>query len=483
MRTLAVTFPILLLSALTAVRSAISDTPIFEKGQDIRPLLEHNERLRAEALRAEMQKRELRKNAYLAMRLTEPAEECVAHDPAARSCLISVEDFNKTLEAWDFGERDQDPEFPSFEDAKREKAALLKSLLDEKYLESYSPDGQSRDSLNRLFDSARSDRVHAFRARQGDSAFRALYARHFTRLFQGKEARQYQALATSDSALADSLRQAPSQPWRPLAEDDLPPELMSAATALQPGEMTRPIKTPYGHVILRLHSVRRIPDQRFEEAMPVLISLLHTPSGQDQRLEESVAAYYSRNAADFTAADTVQYRTWLFPEGKRKIGVTKVERIREDTSKVKPITVHHHKLPSALREELELYRPVQVGELLGPIRSLFGIWYFQPLEIQTSNRRLSLAEASPRIRELLFGKTPLSPETVALQEAEAKDRDLWKSLVRDYLLQKTSEGPKPANAYQKLEQDKEDWMRNRLQIRLVEWAGYAPTRENKTKDE
>ena len=358
MRLPATALSVSFLFAFSAQGAAVPDGPVFEKGRDIRPLLERNAGLEAEAIRDGLRKRELRKTAYLAMRIDEPGEECVARDPRTDACLVSVETFNRTLESWGFSVRDMDPEFPTAEDAKRERSALLRSLLEEKYLETNAPDGQARDSLHRLFDSTRSERIQAFRARRGDSAYRALYKRHFAAQFQGREKRRYLALASSDSAWADSLRLAapdlpegadragrrpPSPPWRRMEEDEMPPELLPAATGLKPGETAGPLRTPYGHVFLRLHSARRTPDVGFEAAMPALISLLHAPSGQEKRLEEAVDAYYARNAADFMAPDTVLYRAWLQPDAKRRGGAGKAEWIREDTSRVAPV--------EALREE------------------------------------------------------------------------------------------------------------------------------------
>lgn len=441
----------LLIAALSAYAAApIANPP--PKGREAEIFLQQQERDRAKAEQKARADRDHRQAMLLLLRLNEAGSECVAYDPSRSSCLVTVEDFNVALEGRSFPAADSGSDAPSPQRIQAMQASVLKEILADRYASDSSLGGPARDSLMQSFETARGKRTRAFVANLGEDSLRALYRRHFADLFQGREERTYRLLASSDSALADSLSRDPKAQWQRAGEATLPPEARDAARRLKPGETTRPIETPFARLYVRLESSRRIPDTRFEEALPILISLA-TRAQTETDQERHVTEYYRANQKEFLSPDTLAFRIWLAPAAQRKGSLQ--QRLREDTARVGTRIADQTRLPDYLRDELQYYPALRPGDFLGPIRSVLGTWYLQALNLRRGGRPLSLAEARPRILKLLYGSTETRPADVARQEAAIKDRELLKTLAGPLLT-----GPGGRAAY-------DEWMRERLSIRFI----------------
>jgi hypothetical protein len=441
----------LLFAALPQVSASPAQNPPA-KGRAAEIFLQDQERERAQAKEKADADRKQRQAMLLALRLNEAGTECVAYDPSHAACLVTVEEFNDALEGRAFPAADSGSDVPGPQRIQAMQASVLKEILADRYAADSSLGGPARDSLMQSFETARGKRIRAFAANLGEDSLRALYRRHYADQFQGREERNYRVLASSDSALADSLARDPKAPWQRATEAALPPATRDASRRLKPGETSRPIETPFARLYVRLESSRRIPDTRFEDALPILISLAtraQSESDQDQRVSE----YYRANKNEFQSPDTLAFRIWLAPAAPRKGSLQ--QRLREDTTRVATRMTDQTRLPDFLRDELQYYPALRPGDFLGPIRSVLGTWYLQVMNIRRGGRPLSLAEARPRILKLIYGSTETGPADLARQEAASKDRELLKTLAGPLL---TGAGGRAAY---------DEWMRARLSIRFI----------------
>jgi len=451
--------PLLFIAALLfAALPLVSASPMQDppgKGREAEMFLQGQERERAQAEEKADSDRKHRQSMLLALRLNEAGTDCVAYDPSHAACLVTVEEFNDALEGRAFPAADSGSDVPGPQRIQAMQASVLKEILADRYAADSSLGGPARDSLMQNFETARGKRTRAFVANLGEDSLRALYRRHYADLFQGREERKYRVLASSDSALVDSLSRDPQAPWLRATEAALPPAARDASRRLKPGETTRPVETAFARFYVRLESSRRIPDTRFEDALPILISLATRAQSESDR-EQRVSEYYRANKNEFQSPDTLAFRIWLAPAAQpaqRKGSLQ--QRLREDTTRVGTRIADQTRLPDFLRDELQYYPAMRPGDFLGPIRSVLGTWYLQVMSIRRGGRPLSLAEARPRILKLIYGSTETGPADLARQEAATKDRELLKTLA----------GPLRTGAGGRAAYD--EWMRARLSIRFI----------------
>lgn len=444
--------------------------PIMEKGRDIAPLLRRDSVERAEASRAEVRHRELRDLLAQAMSLDGNGTDCVAFDPAANACLVNVDEFNGAIEGGDFPIGDAGPGFPDRAEVARARGALLSDLLAGKFLSDYPLPAPIRDSLAGVFAKAEAERLAAFRARQGDSALRALYRRHFETLFQGQEERSYRVLASSDSLLADSLRATRPAAWGRIASDALPPELLAAARPLAVGETAGPIRLPFGMAYLRYDSRRKAPDVAYGEALPALVLMRQNATESASRRESAIAGYYRSHREGFLSPDTGTFRVWLVPDLLARVRSGSGKPIPLDTGRVRSRILSQTDLPAEVRARLAPL-PLTAGRLLGPLRSPYGTWHLQVLSVRPGGRPMSLDECRGAIARTLFGSPDWNPAAEAIQASRSKQADLWKEIVGAWLAGRAVGNPDPGPAMDpqtRMEREKRAWMGERLVFRYVE---------------
>lgn len=371
---------------------------------------------RAEAAWARQRDEDLaaRKEFARSLRLPADGEECVAYDPSAEACLVTVEGFNRAVEdaVPPEGQR------PDPRAADSARAAVLTRLLDEAYLRSGPMPWRDRDSLEAAYRDASRARVQAFRARLGDSLLHAAYRENFDRLFKGKTAVRVRVLAASDSIwLASAAQTSPPAAWRLIEADDLPPPARGAALALRPGGATGPARLPFGFLCLRYGGRRNVPDTPFEEALPRLIDICSRPESSLPGKEAPPGSGPRERSESAADADPSRLRVWLRP-GPASPARSGKDPIGSDTAGLRPSESAERDLPADIRGRLDGLWPLRRGEMLGPMPSPLGIWYFQVLT------------TAPASQMKVSGPQGAAPSPVP--EAESKEADLRMAIRKDY---------------------------------------------------
>jgi len=413
------------------------------KDADVPALLRANAHAEAEWARRREEERAARREFARSLRLDADDEACVAFDPGAGECQVTVADFNQAAAAEEAGPpgASRPPAFagapssegaPSFEDVDSGRGAVLRRLLDEAYVRLGPLPWRDRDSLDAAYLEASRARARAFRARLGDSVLRAAYREHFDRHFKGRRAIRVRVLAASDSAwLASALGTTPPSAWRWIDSDDLPPPARAAALALKPGGSAGPLRVPFGFLCLRYGDERNLRDTPYEEALPLLIELCLQPAGsRPGRDPEPADAKESPPASDTTAqAGFARFQVWLRP-GPASPPKQGQDPIGTDTAGLRPIERGEGNLPAEVLGMLAAFKPIHPGDMLGPLqpkRSKLGLWYFRVLSAPGMGSVLGPQAKAPVSR---------SPGSIAsaspADEAKAKEADLRMSLLAEY---------------------------------------------------
>ncbi|HKP96875.1 MAG TPA: hypothetical protein VJ385_14055 [Fibrobacteria bacterium] len=437
------------------------------KGNDLAELARQDSLLRLEAAEKERARLENRLAYAEAIRLNEPAGECIAWHSRSRKCLFTVQEFNRYAEAA-HPEPDSLNAAPGLPEAEAVRIRLLSGLLRDPYLEDQLAGADKRDSLEAELQGMQARKMENYRQGPVDSTLRALYRRYRSRLFQSRKETLFQVLGSSDSAYADSLwrvaARAPtpdfsardSLPWQTLRDADLRPEVGPILDSIPPGKIPKPIRTRFGFVLVRVRSQRVVPEIPFEQAIPLLGSLISLPGGKNPRTETALAAYYHSHYESFLAPDTVLVKAWLLPGFKRKrggfareieAGIRRKETVA-DTLKVAPLSMPLSFLPEEIRPKPG-FRYFSAGTFFGPVNSTWGTWYFRILERKPAHRHLTFEEARPELLGLLFpGQERDSLERARLL-ADAKWKDIRSKVMSEYLAEKFQPSPDRLAALEK----------------------------------
>jgi hypothetical protein len=430
-----------------------------------------------------------------ALRLDQNANDCVAQDPAAGICLLTVDAFNRALEHRTIPLRQKDPDFPTQSDIDAIRGEVLRQILGERYFTAAPIPARDKDSLSALADATVFKRNQALRDTLGEATLRAAYRELFPTVFRGKEEPLFEVLASTDSLRLDSLRSAPDSSvrsaWWIVPEAELPAEALHAARAVKSGAMAGPVRVPFGYLFLREVSRRRHPDVSMDAALPLLISRASIPAEGEPGWEKDMEDFYRQHPESFITPDTLTYRAWLLPQtGHRAVSrrLPRMNKVRMqmqkmDTVNTNSITVHEKDLPRGLREDLSDFPPCRRGEALGPISSVFGTWYLLALEVRNGGRSLTMEESRHALGKRVYGWE--GPEFLlpAVADAQARERDIRKAITTQYLMTRKTDdktagdsdnaiaGPAEAGKAGSAipwESKRDDWMRNHLVLRFVE---------------
>lgn len=428
---------------------AASSPAAAGKDADASSVLRANARAEAEWARHREEAIAARRELARSLRLDAEDEACVAFDPGAGTCPVTVTDFNQAVAAEEVLPPREEARPPSFEGASSKegvdslRGAILRRLLDDAYLRSGPLPWRDRDSLDAAYMEASRVRARAFRARLGDSVLRAAYREHFDRFFKGKRAVRVRILAASDSAwLISALATSPATAWRWIDVDELPAPARTTALALKPGGSAGPLRVPFGFLCLRYGDQRNLQDTPFDAALPLLIELCLQPAGSGPgRDSERAAAKESGPGSDTTAEPGfARFQAWLRPAPafRREEGRDPMET---DTAGLRPIERGERNLPADVLAMLAAFRPIRPGDLLGPLRSAFGVWYFRALN--TPGNRSALG---PQAKASVSPGPGLIATGSPTEAAKAKEADLRTSLLAEY--RQRSEDPGRRAAWQ-----------------------------------
>lgn len=483
-----------------------------EKGRDLESIARMDSLERARAIVQERENLLYRKRFLQAMRLDEFGQDCVAFDPAAGACLLTVEGFNRLAMDWNVPPPAAPGEAPGRDAVDGARRRLLSDFLRERFPLHRAMESGAGDSVESILRDRSREKWERKRREIGDGKLRALYRAHHERLFRGREERMFHASGSSDSVQADSLwrilaeaggdsARRPSAgrpvPRQTLSSGDLTPALRTAAAGLRVGELSRPLKTPFGFVILRLKSVRRIPEAGYTDALPTLLALANRSVRGDLNVERALIEHYRANASDYLAPDTVTFRSWLIPGAGRLAGL-------KDTSGIQPRAVADWELPAQVRAYLGEASDFRTGDVVGPVKAVFGTWILKAVAVRGGGRPLTLEQARPRMMKRLFGTENPDPVEMALVLVQSKEDDLRKHLASTLLERRAypsdpelkdllrspkgdsllaslpAELPAPererramadlgrAEAMQRLARNRDQWIRNGLTLQFIE---------------
>jgi hypothetical protein len=415
-----------------------------------------------------------------ALRLSGPPAACVAYDPARDSCLITIEDFNREAETRPMRPRG----VPGASgDAERATARrnLLASLLGPAYLEfRISLSGKS-DSLARLVARAGKRGLPDAGDKEAEADLRKRYRAWYPRLFQPREDIAVEAIGAGDSALADSLRlllsrKAPAADsaalagkspfaWQDVPTAALPQAALEGLDRMPRGETMGPVRTPFGFLLLRWKSRRRLPGIAYEDALPSLPQLPSDTAAAALDFRNLAREWYRNHPQGLTAPDTTYFRAWLSPSPATKPSAeaTATARVSIPDTLRSPLRLRFQDLPEQVQGRLGRYRSIHPGDFLGPIPSAFGTWYLSVSGIRPGGRRLEFAEAYPRVLQILYGPGATDPPQAAMRRVQAREKSIWDQVAWNYLVQ-SQDGDKVAA-------DREAWIRGQLDIRFVAAPG------------
>lgn len=383
------------------------------KGRDLRLLAEADSVARLEGVESERARLEGKRNYGRALKLGEFPADCVVSRNRDRDCILTVNEFNQAV-LLRSPDTSADPDNAGF--IRKERQRILYELLHEKFLAHQLSHGEKRDSLGKRLREEEADFSMRARAKLGDSLLRKLYHESFARLFSARKERRYQVLGASDSAKLAALRRLPRDSlegtfrWQTFSGETLDSGITGASREMEIGQISEPVRTPFGFILMRPVSEISIPAVPFEEAIPDLIDLANTPRTQNRSPNFAIYSYYQEYRSLFLSPDTAELQAWLLPDRRRKSGgfLRDIESKRrngaflEDTSGTRPILIDEFRLPQSVQADLEPALSHRRGEFVGPIKSDYGTWYFRTLGIRKGGRPLSLEEATPSIaREIL----------------------------------------------------------------------------------
>lgn len=494
-------------SVLAAPAGDVPAALLDAKGRDIRVKQRQDSLFRAAALDREAAERDFRKAFYLAIRLDEYEDDCVAYDPALPGCILDVGRFNGIAENWRFPGPDSAVRELDRAGVRLARRHLLRDALEAGYVSAALEGHPARDSLARAAREAVAGEVEERRREVGDSALRALYRRFHPSLFRAREEPEIHVLATSDSGHARFLLRTVSPPpsdsaagalryplWRQIPAEDLPPSALAALQGAKPGEIAGPVRTAFGYLLLRIARVKRTPGLSFEEALPTLTALASLAPDREDAVKAGIELHYRERREWMVAPDTAVLNLWLIPEykqgrqaGTREGRTGRLALLRRDTSLVRPVKTEEFQLPPSLREKLGFFLPLRGREVLGPLKSEYGHAYFQSLGTKKGGRPLSLAEASPGIRKTLFGAAGRDSAGEARYFLDDRAASKEAEFLSRYLLEHPpSAGRKDAaslaetgsgresdphrEAARRFKQSRDAWMRS-LTLRFVDLDG------------
>jgi hypothetical protein len=366
---------------------------------------------------------------------------CLAYDRARQDCAVTLFEFNNSGKLFEFQSVD-DTAGPG-ESRKRNARArevMLHALLEPRYLASRLEDSlRARDFRERWMSSVGSGAPHA-NAEQ-DTALQRLYREYFPTHFKGRDSLVVHVLASTDSALLDSLwkndpgnqackeggpqnrekecRGKTRLAWRKYPQH-LPESLLQSVEHLPMGKTAGPFRTPFGFLLLKPVQKVKIPERSFRECLPLLIEIsnLGRWPGKDGKLPPASVAGPKASKDVFTV--------WLWPApalGKTGSGAHRFPAVF-DTLICKPLRVSREDLPAPARLGLDRLGSLHPGDFIPFHPGEFGVWAFR------MEKPESAAQANPEAAKALPG-IAAHPEIADALFAKAEERLGRKSASKD----------------------------------------------------
>lgn len=362
-----------------AAPAAAQDKP----GIDMRKIQEQdraNAKIREEERRREAAQAAQYAKAQESIRIQADSGACLARHRLRGNCLLSATEFNRFA-----GTVEPDGDM-SAERINTVRRAVLKELLRPEFLADRLAEAGMSDKVAEA-GVAEEKKIWEEAAKNvGQRRLRDLYSR-YRAFFAAKEERTYEVLASTDSALVDSLYRLASRspggdsaakgagrdllPWARVADSLLPASLAEAGAKLRKWRCSPLLRWGAGWAVLRPAEVNRIAAVSFNDALPGLVNLAGYVPPDSARTAAAALAYYNDHPREFAPADTLLLEARLEPGAEGDSGALRPAA---------PMRVSAAALPADVRLWLRNRDGLRAGASLGPKQMGLGWWSFRVLE-------------------------------------------------------------------------------------------------------
>lgn len=238
-----------------------------------------------------------------------------------------------------------------------------------------------------------------------------------------------------------------SIPWIQTDTEKLPVIVVSPTDTLLEGELTPPIKTPFGYFICRVAKVEKIKSIAFPEAKIQCIYIATRDKYlniMDSSIESKAYNYYKKHQAHYISPDTMIIQAWLIPgtdtdtfNNNQKAELA--SNCRADTLSFRSIMTTSLSLPEEVRLELEKqYRRIKdKSNFIGLIKGKFGKWCIKIKNEKTGGKPIPFRLVKNDIIDILY-EPYLKMDSDSLNE-ELERLKLESGLAREYLRYKSNE--------------------------------------------
>jgi hypothetical protein len=252
-----------------------------------------------------------------------------------------------------------------------------------------------KDAYNTYYDALFSERVTPFFSIIGssDSLYMDSIFRAFKNEISGKDGKiKGQSKTTKNGS---------DLPWSSSQAGFLPREFDKYTDTMHFKEVSGIIRMPYGFFIIRLDSVQKRPERRFEDAKMDLIYLATKRKWKnlDSMLVEKAYEIYKSNLALCNKPDTLKATFFLTPDAesmknKKPIFEKDLER---------GLAVISSQLPLDISDSLasRIYASKNKKKIMGPIITRYGVWNFKVLDIKPSGGFLPFSFSKQRLIDSL----------------------------------------------------------------------------------
>lgn len=349
--------------------------------------------------------------SYKELHIAESPEMCIASDGETNSCLIIVAEYNAIAKM-----RSETMRKTKSLDSTR--LTIIKSILYEIYLsrEAEKTGFADKPNLEKEIDDLleRSQFAKKFRefgrpVTDEESLWEA-YAKNYNEYFCKKEEVTIGLIGSSEQRYIDSLytflanttkndstnKQKKESvkiirniPWKKSNWNALPDELVRSTDTLQLNEFSKPVKTGYGYFIAFLDSFHITDEIQFEDVSSKQLVYLATRDrwqNTDSIIEERAYSFYKQNRQKYVTPDTLLISGCLFPSGKDSA-------FKSDSQK-SVISFKSTDLPDNARIEIEktYKRNRKSKKMTGPVKTIYGDYYFKVLKVKPGGIRLSFKD-------------------------------------------------------------------------------------------
>jgi hypothetical protein len=387
-------------------------------------------------------------------RIQPSTDSCLAYNRSAQACAVSVGDFNGTIGAYLPDSLENVPESQYSALAGKARSIALDALLDKAYL-------QDLQATGKVPDAREPDPGDDTEEATADSAQAALFREYFPSLLAADRDFRVKVLASTDSALLDSLLRSGAERsvLNAMTPQSLPPEAARDLIGLRQGSWSRIRKVAFGY--LALSPSKRPPDLAHSRR---LLSLLAKPPAGSRR-SASAREYYRHNPGEFAAKDTLDLRVRLVPKPNGYKAVGKPSRLPGEPEILPTGMVPRTALrlaSTALPAPVASYAERRLGnpqsDSIGPVQLEYGLWTFVLLGRKQGRGLLTFEEAGPLLDARMRALAADDRFREAISGARSKSENANLDGIRSALMQEQEGSGGTEAPFQAFARGKRAWI-------------------------